>query len=163
MKKISVRTIAMGGVLSALVLLATLFLKVPLPIPNGYVHLGDATIFAAAAIIGPFAAIVAGLGSALADILGGYAPYALATFFIKAAMGLTAGIVLTKRPKLSIVAAGLLFTACEAIMVSGYLLFETFLYGFAAALAAVPYNAIQGVAGIVLGVALLPFIRRIRI
>jgi len=163
MKNISVRTIALGGVLSALVLLATYLLKIPLPIPNGYVHLGDATIFAAAAVIGPFAAIVAGLGSALADLISGYGQYALATFLIKAAMGFVAGTVLTKKPKLSVVASGILFTACEGIMVGGYLLFETFLYGFTTALAAVPYNAIQGVAGIVLGVALLPFIRRIRV
>lgn len=161
MKKISVRTIAMGGVLSALVLLATYVLK--MPVLNGYVHLGDATIFAAAVVIGPFAAIIAGLGSALADLIGGYAQYALATFLIKGAMGFVAGTVLTRRPNLSMPAAGLLFAGCEAIMVGGYLIFETFLYGFTAALAAVPYNALQGAAGIALGVAILPFIRRIHI
>lgn len=162
MKNLSVRTVALGGVLSALVLLGTYLLKIPLPIPNGYVHLGDATIFAASVVVGPFAAIVAGLGSALADLIGGYGQYALATFLIKGAMGLLAGAVFFRKPNLSILSAGLLFTVCEAIMVGGYLLFETFLYGFTAALPAVPYNAIQGVAGIVLGLAILPFIRRIR-
>lgn len=163
MKQPSVRTVALGGVLSALIMLATAILKIPLPIPNGYVHLGDAAIFAAAVVVGPFAAVSAGLGSALADLISGYGQYALATFIIKFFMGLMAGYVLTRKPTLSMPLVGLLFTACEAVMVLGYLVFETFLYGFAAALGAVPFNAMQGVAGIVLGIAILPIIRRLRV
>jgi uncharacterized membrane protein len=161
MNKISVRTIATGGVLSALVLLSTYILKVPTVL--GYVNLGDATIFAAAAILGPFAAICAGLGSALADLIGGYGQYAMATFIIKGTMGLIAGYALTKYPKMHLPVVGLVFAGCEIVMVGGYFLFEIFLYGFTAALAAVPYNALQAVAGITLGLVSLPFIRRIRI
>ncbi len=163
MKNPSVRTVALGGVLSALIMLATAILKIPLPIPNGYVHLGDAAIFAAAVVVGPFAAVSAGLGSALADLIGGYGQYALATFIIKFTMGLLSGYVLAKKPALSIPVAGLLFAVCETIMVLGYLVFETFLYGFAAGLGAVGFNALQGVAGIVLGIAILPIIRRLRV
>lgn len=161
MKKISVRTVALGGVLSALVLLSTYVLKVP--VLNGYVNMGDATIFASAVILGPFAAICAALGSALADLISGYGQYALATFIIKGAMGLIAGYALMKYPKMRLPVVGLVFFLCEVVMVGGYLLFESFLYGFTAALAAVPYNTLQAVAGIALGLASLPYIRRLRI
>lgn len=161
MKPDSVRTVALGGVLSALVLLATYVLKIPTFI--GYINLGDAAIFASAVIIGPSAAISAAIGSSLADLIGAYGQYVPATFLIKGAMGLLAGYALKKRPGMSLFAAGLLFALCEIIMVGGYLVFESIIYDFSTALAAVPYNALQAVAGITLGVVSLPFVRRIRI
>ncbi len=161
MKPDSIRTIALGGVISALVMLATYVLKIPTFI--GYINLGDAVIFASATILGPFAAVSAAIGSALADLIGAYGQYAPATFLIKGTMGLLAGLVLKKRPNLSLWTAGLLFIVCEIVMVGGYLIFETIIYDFRTALAAVPYNALQAVAGVTLGLVSLPFVRRLRI
>jgi uncharacterized membrane protein len=42
----------------------------------------------------------------------------------------------------------------ETVMVFGYFVFEGFLYGFVPSAVNIPANAIQGVAGIVLGVIL---------
>lgn len=161
MKSNSIRTVALGGILSALVLLATYILKIPTFI--GYINLGDAAIFASAVILGPFAAVSAAIGSSLADLLGAYGQYVPATFLIKGAMGLLAGYAFKRRPNMSLVSAGLLFAVCEIIMLGGYLLFETMIYDFSTALAALPYNGLQAVAGITLGVVSLPFVRRIRI
>ncbi len=161
MKPDSIRTIAMGGVISALVMLATYILKIPTFI--GYINLGDAAIFASAVILGPFAGVSAAIGSAMADLIGAYGQYAPATFIIKGSMGLLAGLVLKKRPNLSLVGAGVLFVICEVIMVGGYLIFETIIYDFRTALAAVPYNSLQAVAGVTLGIVSLPFVRRLRI
>ena len=52
---------------------------------------------------------------------------------------------------LSVVLAGIL---AEIVMVLGYYLFEGVLYGFAESLVNIPANAVQGVAGIILGTAL---------
>lgn len=101
------------GLMTALVLIATLFLKVPVPFTNGYVHLGDSMIFVAALILGwRGGAFAAGVGSALADVLGGYAHWALPTLIIKAIMGAIIGLcILQKNRKkiygiLSIIFAG---------------------------------------------------------
>ena len=42
----------------------------------------------------------------------------------------------------------------EIIMVLGYYIFEGFMYGFAPSAVNIPANAVQGVAGIILGVIL---------
>ena len=42
----------------------------------------------------------------------------------------------------------------EIIMVLGYFVFEGFMYGFATSAVNIPANAVQGVAGIILGVIL---------
>ena len=43
----------------------------------------------------------------------------------------------------------------EAVMVFGYLIFEGILYGFEISLVNIPMNALQGAAGIVIGVVLI--------
>lgn len=147
----NIRRLALGGVLSALVLLLTFLIKLPIPATGGYVHLGDGAIFLAALLLGPYAALIGGVGSALADLLGGYFIYIAPTFLIKAAMGGIAGVLARKKAP---VRNALVFALAECVMVAGYFLFEGLLYGWAAALAAVGPNALQGLAGITLGVAL---------
>ena len=44
--------------------------------------------------------------------------------------------------------------AAEIVMVLGYYVFEGFLYGFVESLVNIPANAVQGVAGIILGTVL---------
>ncbi len=147
----NIRRLALGGVLSALILLLTYAIKIPVPATGGYVHPGDGAIFLAAAMLGPYAALIAGVGSALADLLGGYFVYMVPTFLIKAAMGGLAGLLARKGAHLR---NALVFLLAECVMVAGYFVFEGFLYGWAAALAAVPPNALQGAAGVLIGVAL---------
>lgn len=149
MKKQSLLKMTAGGMLTAFVLLATLLLRIPLP--YGYAHLGDGVIFLSALLVGPYAALIAGLGSALADILGGYGLYALPTFCIKAGMGLIAGILCKQSRHLQ---NALVFALAECLMVVGYFVFEGFLYGWAAAVGGVAANLAQGAAGVLTGVLL---------
>lgn len=65
-----IRKLAFGGVFTALIAVATMFLKLPVPITSGYVHLGDGMIFAASAYLGPWGAVAGALGSALARPVG---------------------------------------------------------------------------------------------
>ena len=149
MNQIKFRKLVYGGLLAAVIALLTAFIKLPVPITNGYIHIGDGAIFLAAALLGPYAAIPAAIGSALADMLGGYYIYMLPTAIIKGVMGLIAGRFMGG--KVLSVKNILLFVLCELLMVAGYFGFEWVMYGFAAALGAVIPNMVQGVSGVVLG------------
>lgn len=138
---------------AALVTVFTMFISIPTGI--GYVNLGDAVILFASCLLGPAAGISAAVGSALSDLLLGYAVYAGATFAIKGLMGFLCGWMLKKHGKgLGRTLAA--FGAAEGVMVLGYFVFEGFYYGFAAALGSVPPNLLQGAAGILCALALTP-------
>ncbi len=92
--------ITYGGILSAVVLLATYAITVPIPNSMGYFNLGDGVIFSISAIIGPFSGLCAALGSALADLAYQAPIYIPGTMIIKGGMGLLAGTVLTRMPEL---------------------------------------------------------------
>ena len=79
------REIVFTGLMQALVFVAT---YVPhIPIPLGYAHLGDAVIFLLA-VLAPRRSVLfaACLGSAMADIFGGFALWAGPTILIKLIM-----------------------------------------------------------------------------
>lgn len=146
MKDNQIRRLTMGGVMAALVFVMTYLPKVP--VLSGYVHLGDGAVFLAAMLLGPTGAAAAALGSALADLVGGYMAYLLPTFAIKGAMAL---LVWKAYRGGAWLRNAVVFLAAEAIMVGGYFAFEALLYGVPAALGGLFPNAMQGVAGIVLG------------
>lgn len=87
------RKITYIALFTALVCVLTLFTHIPLPLANGrYVHLGDAAIFITGILCGGLpAAFAAGVGSALADILGGAAQWAAPTLIVKGIMGFIIG------------------------------------------------------------------------
>lgn len=148
--------LALGGMLSALVLLLTSIIKIPVPATGGYVHLGDGMIFLAALLLGPYAALIGGIGSALADLVGGYFVYVVPTFFIKAAMGGIAGALVRQQAPLRNM---LVFILAELVMVAGYFFFESTLYGWTVALIAVGPNVLQGVFGVIVGMLLSSAVR----
>ena len=87
------RRLALAGVFSALVFAATL-VSISTPLTQGYFNLGESMIYTAAALGGPWVAMVAGgLGSALADLYLGYGQYAPGTLVIKAVEGFLAGFI----------------------------------------------------------------------
>ncbi len=143
--------------LTASLILLTTLLYIPMGI--GYYHLGDGFIFAAASLLGPYAGLSAAIGSILADLLSGYLIYAPATAIIKGGMGFISGLLLRKNHKFITVL--LILLLCEAIMVGGYFIYEAFLYGVAGAVPSLIPNALQGLAGIVLGAIMVPLTRKI--
>jgi uncharacterized membrane protein len=145
--------IVLSAMLASLVCVATMIIKLPSPL-GGYINLGDCIVLLCGWMLGPvYAFCAAGIGSALADVFSGYASYAIATFAIKGLMALLAWWifrVLAKRVKPF--AARIVGGICaEVLMVGGYLTFESFLYGFVPSLVNVPANAVQGIAGILIG------------
>ena len=148
--------IVIAALLAALVCVATMLIKIPSPL-KGYLNLGDGIVLLCGWFLSPaYGFLAAGIGSGLADLFAGYATYVPATFVIKGLMAVIAYYgfcVLNKRigNVLSVVLAGIL---AEIVMVLGYYLFEGVLYGFAESLVNIPANAVQGVAGIILGTTL---------
>lgn len=150
----TIRKLVYSALFAALTCCATM-LRFPAGI--GYIHAGDAVVLLGAFLLGPWwGAFTAGLGSALADLLSGYALYAPATFVIKALMALIAAFIIRKcgREKPARNAAGAAVVA-EIIMIAGYFCYDCFVlkYGMAA-LGDIPTNLIQAVFGTVAGAAL---------
>ena len=148
-----IHQLAFGSILCAMVLLLTYIIKIPVPATGGYVHLGDGMIFFSSLLLGPYAGFVAAIGSALADLIGGYFIYVLPTFIIKGAMGIVCGLLKKKNTPLR---NFFTFTLAEILMVLGYFFFESILYGWATAALAIPPNLLQGLFGITVGMILFP-------
>jgi uncharacterized membrane protein len=151
--------IAAVAVLAAATAVLTLLPKIPIPGTQGYVHLGDAAVVFSGLVFGPFTALLAGgLGTAAADLVGGYAQWAPISFVVHGLQGLAVGLLVRRHPGnlLLTVAAGVLGTL---VMVAGYFLGGLVIEGFGKTLTAVPWNLVQAAAGAVLGVPLSIAIR----
>lgn len=156
----TVKQLVYGSLLAAMITVATMLLKIPTSL--GYIHLGDGVIFLAAMTLGMPAWMAAGIGSGLADLLAGYGIYAPVTFLIKAAMAVIVCLIMKNREiriNLRLIFA---FFIAELCMVGGYFVFECFAYGVPAAAGAVPFNLIQGAAGIVIGTIFAPLSVRLK-
>ena len=137
------RIIAITGVLAALTCAATMVVRVPSP-SGGYMNLGDTLVLLSAWLLGPwYGAAAAGIGSALADLIG-YPLYAPATLLIKGGMAIIAGLLLRKgRSRL------LPALPAEALMVAGSWVFDGMLTGsLLGAAAGIPSNLVQAGFGI---------------
>ncbi|TDP60497.1 ECF transporter S component [Aminicella lysinilytica] len=161
-KKINM--IVMTGLMMCLILVATSLFKVPVPFTQGYVHLGDAMIFLSVLVLGKKnGAIAAGFGSALGDILGGYAMWAPWTFVIKFAMAFVMGIFVEAMEKRGhktgnkgvclIEVLGMILGGAE--MAGGYFIAERFIYGnWTVAALAIPWNIGQFTVGMIVATVL---------
>ena len=154
-----------AALLAAMTCVATMVIKVPSPL-NGYLNLGDCIVLLAGWMLSPALGFLsAGLGSALADVISGYVTYAIPTFIIKGLMALTAlyGFKLLNKRLGEVLSRIISGISAEITMILGYYLFEGFLYGFIPSAVNIPANAVQGVAGLVLGVLLIKLFRRAKI
>lgn len=117
-RSVNLKKLVLAGLMMALVTLATSVIKIPTT--NGYIHLGDGFIFISAIVLGPFyGAFAAGVGSMLADILGGFPLWAPYTLVIKAAMALFMGLILRKKTKQqSYIAAGVVVMIWSAFFIT---------------------------------------------
>lgn len=154
------KKIIMTALLAALSCVATMAIRIPTPGTGGYIHPGDAIVILSGVILGPnFGFLAAGIGSSMADLLGGYFIYVPITFVIKGAVAYLSGHLYHRFGKsrksryISVLCGGL----CDMVIVAtGYFLCETMIYGTGAALASVPANLIQGTGGLILACALYP-------
>ena len=169
MKHTSTFKIVLTALFAALICVATMLIQIPIPATGGYVNLGDGVILICAYLISPvYAVIAAGLGSMLADLLAGYASYALGTLVIKAGVALIATLIFNRFGRNAKGAARLVSmivgaVLAETFMVLGYFFYEAVLLGIGiGAAGGILGNVGQGVAGAVIGCVLAPILSRSR-
>ncbi len=160
--KSSLKKIVTAALLAAFACVATMSIRIPTPGTGGYIHPGDAIVILSGVILGPsWGLLAAGIGSAMADMIGGYFIYVPITFVIKGAVAFAAGMIYRNMDKTSksryaaVVLGGI---ADMALVAGGYFLCECPLYGISAAAASVPANIIQGIGGLVISIVLYPIL-----
>lgn len=146
-----------------LIIVMVLFVRVPIPFTQGYVHLGDAMIFLAILILGwKYGAAAAGLGGLLADMIGGAAMWAPWTLALKVGMAFILGAAIhitSKRAgnsqKVFIIGEVIGMVIAGAFEVAGYYFAEGIMYGnWAVPLLGIPWNIGQFAVGMVIAVVL---------
>ena len=84
MERLSTKKLVMCALFAALACVATMSIRIPTPATGGYIHPGDAVVILCGIFMGPAEAfLAAGIGSCMADLLGGYFIYVPITFIIK--------------------------------------------------------------------------------
>ena len=158
MKNKKVYEMVLTGLGMALVFIATMFIKVPNAL-DGYFNLGDGFILLFASFLNPFESfLIGGLGSGLADVAGGYGYYFIFTLIIKGLEGVVVSLFMKKYSKPKQVSS---YVLGAIIMVFGYFIAKYILKGsWAMALAEIPANIVQGVAGIVIALIAYPLVKK---
>jgi uncharacterized membrane protein len=132
--------ILLAGATAAL----TIVVRIPIPGTGGYLNFGDIAVVFCGLFLGrKYGAVAGGVGSALADVIGGFFVFAPITLVAKGLEGFLAGAIGAKG------IAVFLLPLAGLTMVGGYFLAELFLpgMGLAAALSEVPFNLIQAFVG----------------
>ncbi|MBF7096729.1 ECF transporter S component [Alkalibacter mobilis] len=142
---ITLKKLIYTSLMITIVFIATVVIAIPMPL--GFINLGDGAIYIASALLGPQLGFIAGaIGSALGDYYLGYFVYMIPTFLVKGTMGLVSGYLFKKNHPLKAVVAGCL------IMVGGYYVSEVIIYSnFLSPLASIPFNLLQGAVGSAIG------------
>ncbi|MGI6721390.1 MAG: ECF transporter S component [Anaerovoracaceae bacterium] len=160
--KSNVKNTVMTALMMGLIMLMTFIIRIPVPASEGYIHLGDCMIFMAVLLLGwKRGAVAAGVGSALADLIGGYAFYAPVTLVVKFVMAMLVGLFIERAVKKGftggrfIVMEVLGMALGGAFMCGGYYLAESLFYGnWFTPLLAIPMNILQFGVGIVIATLL---------
>lgn len=160
----SLKKLVTAALFAALACVATMSVRIPTPGTNGYIHPGDAIVILAGIFLGPvFGLLAGGIGSAMADLIGGYFLYVPITFAIKGAVAWLAGVICQRFGKtskgcyVSVILGGI---ADIILVAGGYFLCEYAIYGPGAA-ASVPANVIQGISGLVISLLLYPVLQKV--
>ncbi len=179
-RELPIKDLVMSAMMAALILLGTLAFRIPTP-AVGYIHVGDAFVLLSGIVLGPLlGSLAAGIGAGLADLLGGYAIWAPGSLIIKALAALAASAIYRKtknssRIKNSAACVILSGIGVALIVVAGYFIYHSLVIGLIAggfskaaffsalsmSAAEIPFNIVQGIAGVILGTALAPVFTKI--
>ncbi|MDY4975986.1 MAG: energy coupling factor transporter S component ThiW [Clostridia bacterium] len=156
MKDKKVKQLVLAAVLAALTCVGTMVIKIPTL--HGYLHPGDGFVLLSGFLLGPwYGAAAAGIGSGLSDLFAGYTIYAPGTLVIKGVTALVAALIYQKKKNLPMALLG--GVVGELVMAAGYFLYESAVFGEGAA-AAIPGNLVQGAAGVIISLILLPLLKK---
>lgn len=144
----------------ALVTVCTMVIRIPTV--KGYTNFGDIMIFVIAAILGrKYGLIAGGIGSMMADLLGGYFIYVPATLVIKGIEGFLFSIVYEKLNQETTIATLIAGLVAALEMMTGYFIYNYFMTGYAAALTSLISGDItQGLVSAVIAVPIILAIKK---
>ena len=137
------------AIFTAIILLATSIIKFSTGLGEGYIHLGDCFVYLSACVLPfPYCLFAGGFGGALADILSGYAIWAIPTMLIKMLNAVPFAIICRKYKSNKILSKQVvLMTVVSGIItILGYFVAECILYSVASATLSLLGNTIQAVA-----------------
>ena len=165
--------LVMTSLMICLVLLGTVLFRIPIPMTQGYVHLGDAMVYLAVLVLGRrHGSAAASLGSALADVLGGFAFWAPWTLAVKFAMAYVTGSIIERSSgdrqgntqasaRMTMFRDISAMTAGGIVMCAGYLIAERIMYGsWAVAAISLPWNIGQFAVGIAVAEVIYPLLNK---
>lgn len=156
-KKLKKMVICAMGI--AVVFCATMLIKIPNAL-DGYFNLGDGCILLFASVLDPLGGfLVGGVGSAMADLAGGYAHYVLPTLLIKGLEGLFVSWMFQRYgSKYKLIT----YLIASIWMVFGYFLAKWYLKAsLEVALLGIPENILQSGVGMMIAYLLEPTIRKL--
>jgi uncharacterized membrane protein len=146
------------GVLAAVIAVMTFLVRVPVAPTRGYIHLGDVGVYFSAFAFGSLIGFLAsGLGTGIADVMGGYVHWAPFSFLIHGAQAVVTAYLARNGHWTG---AMLGWVAGTVVMVGGYYLAGGVMYGFGPALTEVPMNLLQATVGGLVGWPLAVAVRR---
>ena len=158
MRRLPALIVAIAALMIALVTVVTLLVRIPIPATQGYFNFSDVVIYFVSFTFGPWIGFIAGgLGTAIADLVSGFAVFAPISFLAHGLQGLLAGLLGRGRGWQGLLLGWLAGTLA---MVGIYFLAELFLYGIGAAAAEVPANLLQNLGGGLIGIPLFYAVRR---
>lgn len=161
-KKITVKSICFTAVMAALIFVFTFTFKIPLG--NGYTHLGDAIIFLSIPLLGSKkSCFAAGIGAALADVIGGYTIWAPPTFCIKLLLVLICGIFAEKLMKNKFFGYIIGAVLGGVFQIAAYTLVKIVMFDKAYAFSSLPTLAIQTAVGIAVALVFIAMFNKTNI
>ena len=159
-QSMGVRGFTLAALMAAVTTVFTLAVRIPVAASGGYFNLSDVAIFFAALSFGPWVGFIAGgLGTGLADIIGGYPEFAILSFFAHGLEGLVVGAVAQGKPVRTMILG---WFAGAFLMCSIYFIGESVAYGGVGVALAdlLTANIWQALAGGIIGVPLTLAVRR---
>ena len=161
MKRLQARTVAVAGVMIALVTVFTLVVRVPIAPTRGYINFSDVGVYFSAFTFGPWIGFLAGgVGTGLADAIGGYPQWTFISLVIHGLQGFLAGWLFRRASRVSVPWMVIAWAVGTVVMVGGYYVAEVILYGVGPAAVEAPGNLIQNVVGGLIGGPLFWAVRR---
>lgn len=157
-KGVDARTVAVTAIMIAVVTVATMVIRIPIPATGGYFNFSDVAIYVAAFVFGPWIGLVAGgVGTAIADAIG-FPAFILISLVAHGGQGFVAGLVGGKRG-LPWMALGWILGSL--VMIGTYFVAETLWFGgLPTAVVEVGPNILQNVGGAIVGIPLVLAVRR---
>lgn len=155
------KTTVITALLTALNIVISRILIIPIPFTHGNINLCDAGIFIVALLYGPWAGLFTGaLSGFVLDLISGYSQYMFFSLLIHGLEGRIVGKIAQKENikfQWRIVSAMIMGVI---IMVSGYFCADSILYNISVGALAIPINCIQGIAGIIVAWIIVPILKR---